>query len=99
MSKKHDTDTVLRGLRPERRRAGMSQARLAGAADVPASKLSQYETGKALPSARTLVRLADALGCTIDVLFGLGSFGPERLAFISSEALLAEVGRRMGDAG
>jgi transcriptional regulator with XRE-family HTH domain len=56
----------LRHLRVSR---GWTQAKLARKAGIAAIVVSHYETGaKQFPSAATLVKLADALECTVDDL-------------------------------
>jgi DNA-binding XRE family transcriptional regulator len=54
-----------------RERSGMSRARLAEAAGMsnPAC-IHKYETGRRTPGILIAIRLADALGMTLDDLFG-----------------------------
>lgn len=53
-----------------RREKGLSQKDLANILGVSQSAISKYETGVALPSLNTARKIASALGCTIDELFG-----------------------------
>ena len=54
-----------------RKKAGLSQKDLAGAAGISLSALSRYETGKREPTAVAIMNLAKALGTTGDTLLGL----------------------------
>lgn len=53
-----------------RREKGLSQKDLANILGVSQSAISKYETGVALPSLNTARKIAAALDCTIDELFG-----------------------------
>ena len=61
---------MFRNIREMRKSKGMTQAELASASGVSRLTISELETGK-LTNARskTLLALANALGCTIDDLF------------------------------
>ena len=64
-------------LREQRR---WSQRALCARLGIETSKLGRYESGKHLPPHLTLVRIADALGVSLDVLMGrreLAAPGPE----------------------
>lgn len=61
-----DVGREVRRLREER---GWSQAKLAAAADMAVSGISQIETGVRSPSAATLTKLARALGLEVADLF------------------------------
>lgn len=50
-----------------RTRAGLSQAELAQRMDTTQSVIARLESGRVLPSMRTLRRLADAVGATLTV--------------------------------
>lgn len=63
----------LEELRKDR---GMTQKELASLTGVQQNTVSQWETGDRKPSSTVLPRLANALGCTIDELYGLP--GPEQ---------------------
>ncbi|MEO0082147.1 MAG: type II toxin-antitoxin system antitoxin SocA domain-containing protein [candidate division WOR-3 bacterium] len=58
-------------LRALRERQGLSQEALAGQLGIPRSSLSQVEAGRRNVTADELVRLADLLGVSCDVLLGL----------------------------
>ena len=53
-----------------RNAAGLRQVDLAEKLGVTQSTVCSWETGAAMPQASLLPKLADALGCTIDALFG-----------------------------
>ena len=55
-------------IRHRRRMAGLSLDSLARLADVSRSQIAKIETGKSGTRPRTVARLADALGCTVDDL-------------------------------
>ncbi|MBR3117389.1 MAG: helix-turn-helix transcriptional regulator [Bacilli bacterium] len=55
----------LKKLRNER---NITQVRLSIAAEVSQETISAYESGKALPSADTLIKIADFLDVSIDYL-------------------------------
>ena len=47
--------------------AGMTQADLAGAMNTTQSTIARWESGKTPPSVKTLLKLAHATGCRLDV--------------------------------
>ncbi len=49
---------------------GFTQEKLAGMVHVPHQQISKYERGIIMPSAATLIALADALQCSTDYLLG-----------------------------
>lgn len=51
-----------------RRKAGLSQERLAEIIGVTTMSISNYESGRNDPSARVLVAMAKALNVTVDAL-------------------------------
>ncbi|MGH8447853.1 helix-turn-helix transcriptional regulator [Pseudomonas sp.] len=53
--------------------ANMTQRDLADQAGITWSQISRYETSKAWPRLRVLLKLADALGVTAEALSGDGS--------------------------
>lgn len=53
-----------------RRRTGMSQMEVAQRLDIDQSSVAYWETGKNVPRASMLVKLADLYCCTIDELMG-----------------------------
>src|ERR687886_194167 len=77
-----------------RRRAGMSQADLAGGG-LSASYVSLIEAGKREPTASILQMLAERLGCSVDYLRdGVEASDRERIAL---ELRYAELARRSGE--
>jgi transcriptional regulator with XRE-family HTH domain len=53
-----------------RRRAGLTQEALARAAGVGGDAVRKWESGRRTPMFDMAIRLADALGCTLDELAG-----------------------------
>ncbi|HXO19606.1 MAG TPA: helix-turn-helix transcriptional regulator [Thermoanaerobaculia bacterium] len=51
-----------------RKKLGLRQPELGEAAGCPSYMISRYETGQILPRTLTLIRLAAALGVTVDSL-------------------------------
>ena len=58
-------------LKQLRLNAEISQADLAKLLDTGPLQVSRYETGRVLPNAEALVRIAETLECTSDYLLGL----------------------------
>jgi transcriptional regulator with XRE-family HTH domain len=58
---------AARELRGARRRAGLTQARLAAAAGTSQASISAYEAGRKQPSVATLGRLLEACGARLEV--------------------------------
>ncbi len=63
-------DEFASNLRAYRAKADLSQAELAKRADVTEYSIQNWENGDYMPSLRTTVKLADALGVSIDQLAG-----------------------------
>lgn len=61
---------TIDGIKKNRCALGLTQAELAERVSVTQSQVAQWERGAAMPSAAKLPLLAEALGCTIDDLFG-----------------------------
>ncbi len=63
---------VLEGyslLKAWRKKAGLTQAQLAEKAGLTQAQVARFEKGKATPRADTLLRLAEALGVSADLLW------------------------------
>lgn len=58
----------MNNLKRYRKEKGITQIRLSIAAEVSQETISAYESGKALPSAETLIKLSDFLNVSIDFL-------------------------------
>lgn len=58
----------MKNLKLYRNEKGITQIRLSIAAEVSQETISAYESGKAMPSAETLIRIADFLGVSVDFL-------------------------------
>ncbi len=56
-----------------RARAGLTQEQLAAKMKTTQSTIARLESGKALPSARTLQRLAEATGSKLKIVFEAGA--------------------------
>lgn len=66
---------IGKGLKEARERAGLTQNALARRARMTASQVSQVESGKRVdPQFSTVVRLAVALGVSLDEIAALGGF-------------------------
>lgn len=50
----------------------MPQYELANRMGVKQASVSAWESGKAMPSAENLLKLADILECTVDAILGRG---------------------------
>ena len=60
-------------IRKFREAAGLTMTELAGKLGVSVPTVSRWESGEDSPAAPRLPLLADALGCSIDQLYGRGS--------------------------
>jgi len=58
----------MENLKKIRKEKNITQIRLSIAAEVSQETISAYESGKALPSADTLIKIADFLDVSIDYL-------------------------------
>ena len=58
----------MKNLKELRQKKNITQIRLSIAAGVSQETISAYESGKALPSADTLIKLADFLDTSVDYL-------------------------------
>ena len=65
-----DKERVAARVRHLRRRAGLTQAELADAAGISRATLARIEAEHVDPAASTLRGLAQALGVTVNDLFG-----------------------------
>ena len=98
-------------LRPHRRNAGLTQQALAGRAGISRQAYASLESGRSGPSTEVALRLAQALGTTVEALFSLAEEPPgvvqadlveateadlrSGLAPWPRRARLARVGRRL----
>ena len=60
----------MKNLRKYRIEKGITQIRLSIESGVSQETISAYESGKAMPSAETLIKIADFLGVSTDFLLG-----------------------------
>ena len=67
----HIMPTLKTNLKPARLSAGLSQTALARQAAISRQAYVAIETGKSVPSTEVALRLARALGCTVESLFSL----------------------------
>lgn len=61
---------LAQNLRVFREMRGLTQAEVGGRAGIAAAAISHFETGQRTPSLDSLVKLADALNASVDVLLG-----------------------------
>lgn len=78
-------------------RRGLSQAQFAAMLDVKPSVLSEWIRGRTRMNVASAVRVAQALGLTLDELI-LGASPPEAEALTPEERLLVEMARAAGGA-
>ena len=52
----------------ERTKLGLSQTQLGDCLHVSRDRVSDWESGKTIPKADSLVKMADMFGCTVDYL-------------------------------
>ncbi len=64
------SEAVRLHLAARRESRGLTQAELGAKARIAPGAISHFETGQRLPSLESVVRLADALECSIDSLLG-----------------------------
>jgi transcriptional regulator with XRE-family HTH domain len=62
--------TISKGLAKARRERGLSQSELAQLTGLLPSAVAHFEAGRRMPTVHNLARLADALGISLDALFG-----------------------------
>nr|WP_317398538.1 helix-turn-helix transcriptional regulator [uncultured Gemmiger sp.] len=67
---------IIDSLIEQRHKLGMTQNDLAKAAQVQQSVIARFESKKAIPQLNTLLKVAAALGCSLQVvpLIGQGDF-------------------------
>lgn len=58
----------MENLKNYRKEKHITQIRLSVACEISQETISAYESGKAMPSAETLIKMADFLGVSIDYL-------------------------------
>jgi transcriptional regulator with XRE-family HTH domain len=74
MSSDASLTTALRAnLVVQRELREFTQAQLGRRAGIAPAAISHFETGQRVPSLESLVKLADALSCSVDVLVGRAS--------------------------
>lgn len=61
-------ETILPNLSYLRRKAGLSQQSLAHKLGITAMSVSNYESGRNAPSAKTMLAIAEALNVSVDEL-------------------------------
>ena len=64
-------------LQAARKQSGKTQEQVAKEANVGVRLYQQYEYDKSTPNVRTAIRIARALGSTVEVLFGAAAPGME----------------------
>jgi transcriptional regulator with XRE-family HTH domain len=63
-------DALRANLVAQRELRGLTQSELGKRAKIAAAAISHFETGQRAPSLDSLVKLADALDCSVDLLLG-----------------------------
>ena len=58
-------------LKALRKRAGLTQEQLGEMVSVKQNAVAKWELGNGMPRVVTLIKLAQALGCTVDELLGV----------------------------
>ena len=76
---------MVENLRILRNAKGMSQQQLADAIGVTQQAIHQYETDKVEPDLENLMRLADTLEVSVDLLIGHQTVDPTSNNLISNE--------------
>ncbi len=61
----------MNNLKKIRKKLNITQVRLSVAIEVSQETISAYEAGKSLPSAETLIKMADFLNTSVDYLLDL----------------------------
>lgn len=61
----------MNNLKKIRKKLNITQVRLSVAVEVSQETISAYEAGKSLPSAETLIKMADFLNTSVDYLLDL----------------------------
>ena len=81
-------------LKRYRRHAGLSQQGLAGRAGVSRQAYAALESGKAIPSTEVALRLARALGTSVDSLFSLAEEPPDvaRAELVGADEIVRDSG-------
>ena len=89
---KHGFAARLRAFRESR---GLQQKDLGDLAGIPANNISNWELAYSYPSIPSLIKLAVALGCSVDNLLGAPGSGitGDELAFLSKYRQLDEAGK------
>ena len=82
----------LPGLKSSRECARMTQGQLADKVQMSVQTISFLECGRADPSAETLRRLSDVLGCSVDALLASQPPASEGQPVIAPERAAAEAG-------
>lgn len=88
---------MVENLRTLRIAKGLSQQKLADSIGVTQQAIHQYENGKVEPDLQNLIRLADALEVSVDLLIGHQKPNPTSDNLVSNEEFaLVETYRCLG---
>lgn len=67
----------MKGLKSIRTKNELTQTELAKQLGVTQSTVAMWESGTVMPTGAMIPQIADALGCTIDALYGREPPGPQ----------------------
>ncbi len=70
MTQTYERNTFARRLKAVREERGMDQSALAAASGVSIGAIARYESERNTPNVQQIVKLANALNCSLDVLCG-----------------------------
>lgn len=88
----------MKNLKELRQKKKITQIRLSIAAEVSQETISAYESGKALPSADTLIKLADFLDTSVDYLLDrIDNSTPLNLKRTNSSDELVQIFNKLND--
>ena len=88
----------MKNLKELRQKKKITQIRLSIAAEVSQETISAYESGKALPSADTLIKLADFLDTSVDYLLDrIANRTPLSLKRTNSSDELVQIFNKLND--
>jgi len=88
-------DATAHPVRLRREARGLSQVALAAAAQLTRQSIGALEAGRAVPAVDVALRIAAALGCTVEELFAMGSTETTLQAERSAQGAAFQAGSHM----